>query len=138
VLLGGSDAGAHLDRMCGAGYPTEFLADCLRGRGILGLEAAVAAMSEAPARLFGLDGRGRLAEGYHADIVLFDPDKVGSTAATLVKDLPGGAPRLVVGSTGVEGVWVNGTRTIASGESTGALPGTTLRSGRDTSSVTCH
>lgn len=138
VMLGGSDAGAHLDRMCGAGYPTEFLADCLRGRRILGLEAAVAAMSDAPARLFGLDGRGRLAEGYAADIVLFDPETVGSTAATLVKDLPGGAPRLVVGSTGVEGVWVNGTRTVANGRATGALPGATLRSGRDTSSVTCH
>ena len=95
-------------------------------------------MSDAPARLFGLDGRGRLAEGYHADIVLFDPDKVGSTAADLIKDLPGGAPRLVVGSMGVAGVWVNGTLTVTDGRPTGALPGTTLRSGRDTSSVTCH
>jgi N-acyl-D-aspartate/D-glutamate deacylase len=138
VLLGGSDAGAHLDRMCGAGYPTEFLADCLRGRKILGLEAAVAALSDAPARLFGLNGRGRLAEGYAADIVLFDPQSIGSTPATLVKDLPGGAPRLVVGSTGIEGVWVNGVRTVADGQGTGALPGTTLRSGRDTTSVTCH
>ena len=32
VLLGGSDAGAHLDRMCGAPYTTRFLGDCLRGR----------------------------------------------------------------------------------------------------------
>ena len=32
VLIGGSDAGAHLDRMCGAPYPTMFLADCMRGR----------------------------------------------------------------------------------------------------------
>jgi N-acyl-D-aspartate/D-glutamate deacylase len=114
------------------------LADCLRGRKILGLEAAVAALSDAPARLFGLTGRGRLAEGYAADLVLFDPATVGSTPATLVKDLPGGAPRLVVGSTGVEGVWVNGTRTVTNGGPTGALPGATLRSGRDTTSVTCH
>jgi N-acyl-D-aspartate/D-glutamate deacylase len=31
ILIGGSDAGAHLDRMCGAPYPTAFLADCLGG-----------------------------------------------------------------------------------------------------------
>jgi len=31
VLMAGSDAGAHLDRMCGGSYPTQFLAECLRG-----------------------------------------------------------------------------------------------------------
>ena len=41
VLLGGSDAGAHLDRMCGAPYTTRFLADCLRGRKLVPLERAV-------------------------------------------------------------------------------------------------
>ncbi len=41
TLLGGSDAGAHLDRMCGAPYTTQFLADCIRGRKILPLVRGV-------------------------------------------------------------------------------------------------
>ena len=80
VMLGGSDAGAHLDRMVGASYPTQLLADCLRGRGLLSVEQAVKAMTDDPARLFGLTGRGRLEPGFFADIVLFDPETVGATA----------------------------------------------------------
>jgi N-acyl-D-aspartate/D-glutamate deacylase len=136
VMLGGSDAGAHLDRMCGAGYPTEFLADCVRGRQLMSLERAVQAMTDEPARLLGLEGRGRLTDGSCADIVLFDPATVGSTPAELVTDLPGGAPRLVVGSSGVARVLVNGVTTVLDGKPTGALPGTALRSGRDTTTVT--
>ncbi len=78
VLLGGSDAGAHLDRMCGGSYPTQFLADCIRGRKLVSVERAVRMMTDDPARLFGLRDRGRLAEGAFADVVLFDPDLVGA------------------------------------------------------------
>jgi N-acyl-D-aspartate/D-glutamate deacylase len=138
VLLGGSDAGAHLDRMVGASYPTQLLADCLRGRGLLSVEQAVKAMTDAPARLFGLSGRGRLEPGSCADIVLFDPETVGATAAELVNDLPSGAVRLTAGSTGVARVIVNGVTTVIDGVATGALPGVALRSGRDTETVTCR
>jgi N-acyl-D-aspartate/D-glutamate deacylase len=77
VLIGGSDAGAHLDRMLGSPYPTRFLADCLRGRRLLTMERAARLMTDIPARLFGLRDRGRLAVGWHADIVVFDPERVG-------------------------------------------------------------
>ena len=40
-MLGGSDAGAHLDRMQGANYTTRFIADCLRGRKLTTVEDAV-------------------------------------------------------------------------------------------------
>jgi N-acyl-D-aspartate/D-glutamate deacylase len=136
AMLGGSDAGAHLDRMCGAPYPTRFIGDMLRGRKLVGLERAVQMLTDEPARLFGLRDRGRLAVGNHADIVVFDPDTVGSEDATLVADLPGGSARLTAGSIGVTRVLVNGVETVADGKATGATPGTILRSGRDTSTVT--
>ena len=133
TLLGGSDAGAHLDRMCGAPYTTQFLADCLRGRRLLSIERAVRAMSDAPARLFGLRGRGRIAEGFHADLVLFDPATVGAGEISERHDLPGDSPRLFAESRGVERVFVNGRAIVVDGKPTDLRPGQLLRSGRDTS-----
>jgi N-acyl-D-aspartate/D-glutamate deacylase len=138
VLMAGSDAGAHLDRMCGGSYPTQFLAECLRGRAFMPIEQAIHNFTDKPARLFGLRDRGRITEGGFADLVLFDPATVGAQPARLVHDLPGGSVRLVAESTGVQRVFVNGVETIRDGESTGATPGTVLRSGRDTETVTAR
>jgi N-acyl-D-aspartate/D-glutamate deacylase len=135
VMLGGSDAGAHLDRMQGANYPTRFLADCLRGRQLTTLEDAVRMLTSVPAELFGLVDRGVVAPGAHADLVLFDPETVDSELLTLVDDLPGGTSRLFAGSLGVERVWVGGVEVVREGRSTGATPGTVVRSGRDTRTV---
>ncbi|MDX2678948.1 N-acyl-D-amino-acid deacylase family protein [Streptomyces sp. NY05-11A] len=135
VLLGGSDAGAHLDRMCGAPYTTRFLGDCLRGRKLAGLEQAVKMLTDDPARLFGLRERGRIQEGFHADLVLFDPERVDAGKATLVHDLPGDSPRLDSKAIGVRAVWVNGVAAIRDDVVTGAVPGRVLRSGRDTRTV---
>ncbi|MFF8016330.1 amidohydrolase family protein [Streptomyces sp. NPDC007929] len=135
VLLGGSDAGAHLDRMCGAPYTTRFLGDCLRGRKLVGLEQAVRMLTDAPARLFGLRERGRIREGWHADLVLLDPEQIDAGPATLVHDLPGDSPRLDSRALGVRAVWVNGVEAIRDDVVTGAVPGRVLRSGRDTETV---
>jgi N-acyl-D-aspartate/D-glutamate deacylase len=132
VLLGGSDAGAHLDRMCGATYTTRLLADCLRGRRLATLERAVQMLTDDPARLFGLRDRGRVAEGYHADLVVLDPESVGSGPARLVADLPGGAARLTAEAQGMVRVYVAGVATVVDNEGTGATPGRVLRSGQDT------
>lgn len=132
VLLGGSDAGAHLDRMLGSPYPTRFLGDALRGRQLVPLERAVQLITDLPARLFGLRDRGRIRTGYHADLVVFDPSTVGATPARIAFDLPGDSKRLLADPLGVVRVLVNGHETIADGAPTGATPGTVLRSGRDT------
>lgn len=135
VLIGGSDAGAHLDRMCGAPYTTRFVADCLRGRKLVPLERAVQLITQAPAGLFGLHDRGVLAEGARADVVVFDPETIGANDVTLVDDLPGGTSRLHSESLGVERVYVSGRAIVQEGAPTGDLPGTVLRSGRDTHTV---
>jgi N-acyl-D-aspartate/D-glutamate deacylase len=136
AMIGGSDAGAHLDRMCGAPYTTEWLGDCIRGKKLTTLEKAVRHLTDVPARLFGLRDRGRLAEGWIADMVVFDPATIDSAEVQLVSDLPGGTSRLYAGAIGVEKVFVNGRLTVDGGQATGVLPGTVLRSGRDTDTVT--
>jgi N-acyl-D-aspartate/D-glutamate deacylase len=132
VLIGGSDAGAHLDRMLGSPYPTRFIADSIRGRQLVPLERTVQLMTDVPARLFGLTDRGQIAVGNHADIVVLDPSQVGATPARLSFDLPGESKRLLADPVGVEHVLVNGRETIVGGVPTGDLPGEILRAGRNT------
>jgi N-acyl-D-aspartate/D-glutamate deacylase len=135
AMIGGSDAGAHLDRMLGSTYPSAFMGDMIRGRKLVSMEEAVRLITDVPARLFGLTGRGQIQEGWHADLVLFDPDTIDSLPVRTVSDLPGGTDRLFAGATGISRVFVNGQPIVADGEMTGDLPGTVLRSGRDTETV---
>ncbi len=135
VLIGGSDAGAHLDRMAGAPYTTAWLDDTLHGRKLTSLEETIQHLTQAPARLFGLKERGELHEGWHADVVVFDPTTVGSEEVVMVNDLPGGTKRLYAGSRGIDRVIVNGQTIVADGQATNATPGVVFRAGRDTETV---
>lgn len=135
VMIGGSDAGAHLDRMCGSPYPTKWIGDCLRGRKLTTMERAIQMMTTEPAALFGITDRGQVAEGFHADLWVFDPETVDATMVHLVDDLPAGSSRLMCDAVGVDVVMVNGVSIVRDGASTGATPGTVLRSGRDTVTV---
>ncbi len=138
AMIGGSDAGAHLDRMCGAPYPTKFLNDCLHGHKLISMETAVRLMTSDPAALFGLKDRGVLQIGAIADVVVFDPATVGSQEPRLVTDLPGNSARLTADSVGMNHVFVNGVAILRDGVATGATPGTVLKSGRDTETVTAR
>lgn len=132
VMIGGSDAGAHLDRMAGPPYTTMWLEDCIRGKKLTTLEDAIHKLTQVPAELFGLIDRGLLDVGYHADILLFDPETIGSTEVELIFDLPGNNKRLFSYAKGIKRVMVNGKTTILDGEPTGQTPGTVLRSGLHT------
>jgi N-acyl-D-aspartate/D-glutamate deacylase len=135
VMLGGSDAGAHVDLMCHANYPTVVLGQAVRDRGLLSLEEAVEMMTDRPARHYGLRHRGRIAEGWHADLVVFDPVRVATGPTTIRRDLPGGGERLTALSLGVDHVFVGGSEVASNGVVTGERPGRVLRSGRDTDTV---
>jgi N-acyl-D-aspartate/D-glutamate deacylase len=84
----------------------------VRERGDLGLEQAVATVTSRAAAVYRIKGRGRLAPGAWADMILFDPATVGRGEKRRVQDLPGGAARVDTPAVGLHGVWVNGTRVV--------------------------
>jgi N-acyl-D-amino-acid deacylase len=94
------------------------LARYVRERSVLSLEEAVRRMTSLSCERFGLDERGRIAEGWWADLVLFDPDRVADTATY---DEPKQEP------VGVACVVVTGAVVVDEGRHTGARPGHLLR-----------
>jgi len=110
VVLGLSDAGAHVDQLCDAPLPTDLLGSWVRDREVLSLEHAVRKLTGEPADMFGFVRRGYLREGYAADVCVFDPATVGPGPTRRVRDFPADAERLTAEEpTGVRHVLVNGT-----------------------------
>jgi N-acyl-D-aspartate/D-glutamate deacylase len=138
TIVGGSDAGAHLDMIDSFSFSTTLLGQAVRQRSLLPVEEAVHYLTGAPAALYGLKDRGTLAPGSWADIVVFDPAAVGPGSLTTRHDLPAGAGRIYGEAEGVARVFVAGEEVVAGGEFTDARPGTMLRSGRDTTTVTAQ
>jgi N-acyl-D-aspartate/D-glutamate deacylase len=129
TLLGLSDAGAHATQLCDACFSSHLLGHWVREKNVLSLEDAVWRLTGHPHQAFRLDGRGLIREGFHADLVAFDPRTIGITPEERVHDQPGGADRVIVRSTGIEHVWVNGVATRRDGHDVpGAAPGRLLRS----------
>lgn len=109
VVLGLSDAGAHVDQLCDAPLPTDLLGTWVRDRGVLTIEQAVRKLASEPADMFGFDRRGYLREGAWADVCVFEPDTVGPGPTRRVRDFPADAERLTAEEpVGVRHVLVNG------------------------------
>ena len=105
-----SDAGAHLIYFCDAGFGLHFLSHWVRERGEFTLEEGVRRLTSDPARKYRVPQRGTIAPGQWADLLLFDPARVGISPLERLKDLPAGGTRMIRRPLGVHGVWVNGTR----------------------------
>src|SRR4029079_3617691 len=98
------------------------LGQFVRDEALLSLEEAIRKMTSAPAARLGLRDRGVIRDGYVADLVVFDPATVRSTATY---QEPRSFP------VGIEHVIVAGTPVVSDGAHTGATPGRALRHGRD-------
>jgi N-acyl-D-amino-acid deacylase len=126
-----TDAGAHLNtNYCTAGESSYVLGEWVRERGLLTLEDAVRRFTFQPARIMGLKDRGLVREGMVADLMVFDPARIGVKEDEITRDGPNGSPRRVQGAEGVEHVVVAGEPVFDHGKHTGALPGRVLRSGQ--------
>jgi N-acyl-D-aspartate/D-glutamate deacylase len=108
IHIGASDAGAHIAQFCGAGDTSYLLARWVRELKAFTLEWAVHRLTGELADAFGIRGRGRIATGLAADLVLFDPDRIDRGTEEFVHDVPGGANRYVRHATGIDLVAVNG------------------------------
>jgi N-acyl-D-aspartate/D-glutamate deacylase len=138
AVVGASDAGAHLDMIDSFSFSTTLLAKAVREHELMPVEEAVHHLTERPAQLYGMRDRGTLAEGAAADVVVFDPATVAPGPVHTRFDLPGGAGRVYGGAIGIEHVLVNGVPCVRGDQLLDARPGTLLRSGRDTSTVTAR
>jgi len=81
---------------------------------LITLADAVHKMTGMPAQRFGIEERGLIREGYSADLVLFDPEKIIDTATFADP---------ICAAVGIVGVWVNGVLTYTQGGATGNRAG---------------
>jgi N-acyl-D-amino-acid deacylase len=131
VVLGLADAGAHVGQIMDASQPTWFLTHWVRNTGTFGLEDAIRRLTSDTAEVFGITDRGVLRPGAFADINVIDLEGMRLHMPDYVHDFPGGAGRLIQRATGYDYTLVNGQVFMESGEHTGALAGSLLRSGPD-------
>ena len=90
----------------------------VREENVISLSEAIRRLTSFPAENLGLDNRGRLKDGYFADITIFDP-------ATIIDNATYSEPHQY--ATGVMHVIVNGVPVLLDGEHTGATPGRFVR-----------
>lgn len=91
-----------------------FLGKYIRDEQVISLAEGIRRLTSLPAQQAGIRGRGRLAAGYAADVVVFDPAKIADTATY---DKPHSY------AVGVSDVLVNGTAVLRGGDHTDARPG---------------
>lgn len=127
VLVGTSDAGAHVQFGADFGYGTTLLGLWVRERQVMTLEQAIFKLTFHVASIFGLQGRGLLRPGYAADLAIFDPNTVGAHEPEWAHDYPAGTKRLIQRSEGMRYTVVNGKVIHEDGRMSGALPGQVLR-----------
>jgi len=132
MLLGLSDAGAHVSQLCDACAPTDLLGRWVREKQVLPLEAAVRKLTGEPADVYSMKDRGYVRPGAVADLAVFDPETVAPGPLRRVRDFPADGERLVADKPeGMAHVLVGGTPIRVDGkpveEALAAKPGKLIR-----------
>jgi N-acyl-D-amino-acid deacylase len=123
----GSDAGAPATEgvfMNSNPHPRAYgnfsrlLGKYVRDEKLITLQEAIRRLTSLPAYNIGVMDRGELTEGYYADVVVFDPERIADHATFE-------EPHQY--ATGVWHVFVNGQQVLKNGRHTGATPGRVVR-----------
>jgi N-acyl-D-aspartate/D-glutamate deacylase len=122
-----SDAGAHLQMLCGGGETTLLLTRYVRDEGRMTIEQAVHVLTGKLAAFFGLADRGVLKPGYRADIVVFNLNEIERRPVQKCFDVPDGEGgltwRFTRAAAPMRLTLVNGVMTFDGAASTGETPG---------------
>ncbi|MBU6392994.1 MAG: D-aminoacylase [Sphingomonadales bacterium] len=128
-----SDAGAHLQMLCGGGENALLLTQYVRDEKRMTLEEAVHVMTGKLAGHFNLNDRGVIAPGMRADLAVFNLDEVQRRAMEKAHDVPDGKGGTIWRFTRkpmpTRLTLVNGVPTFENGAFTGAMPGEFLSPG---------
>ncbi len=128
VVIGTSDAGAHVQFGADFGYCTTLLGMWVRERQMISLEQAIHKLTFHVASIWGIEGRGLLRPGFAADVTVFDPKTIKACAPEWAEDYPAATKRLIQRSAGVYYTIVNGKVIYDEGKLSGEMAGTVLRS----------
>ena len=108
VHIGASDGGAHIQSFATYGDTGYLFSEFVRKARHLSLEHAVRKITSDTAQIWGLAKRGLLRRGHAADVVIFDPERIGRGDEHPVDDMPEGGMRYVRSASGIHSVLVNG------------------------------
>jgi N-acyl-D-aspartate/D-glutamate deacylase len=128
TVAGFSDGGAHAKFQTLGMFPTDLLSRLVRDAGVITLEQAHYHLSYMPAWVAGFKDRGAIREGFAADILVYDLDKLAIEEPESVYDLPpNNDSRLVQRPRGYRWIMVNGQVAFEEGKDTKAYPGKLVR-----------
>lgn len=130
TTIGLSDAGAHVNLIFDAVNPTYQLTHWVRDRTRgpkMPVELMVHKQTLRNAELFGLGDRGSIEVGKRADLNLIDFSRLSLGELSVHHDLPAGGSRILQPAAGYVATFVNGVKTRADDQDTGARPGRVIR-----------
>lgn len=124
-----SDGGAHCGTICDAAAPTFMLQHWVRDRAghKISLAHAIKRQCYDTSRLYGLEDRGVVAEGFLADLNIIDLEALKLNAPWVAHDLPAGGKRLLQTAEGYRVTIKSGVVTFREGTWQETTPGQLIR-----------